>query len=528
MKLKRYSYIKIILLIPFLLSSCFPTYKATRVLTDTLAIGKYVDVQAKLFDLDNTTYLFPNGFYVDEKCISGNAIKKIFTSDHPKSIKTKIPFDSITAMITYEETTSGARYFGSFLFGLTGPPLTFLGIYCIACPKCCFGSCPTVYTYDGENYNLEAELFSECISRQLENNDIDLLRQDVKDNILNLKITNEALETHYINKFDLLIAEHPKGTEVYPTIDDSIILISDPISSQMIKNKDEDDITKLLIYDDGEYYRSGVEKVAELRKGPTFDFVDIKIPYTKNSSIKMIIKYRNTLLSTTLLYDVVIGSQGAAGLEWTNRMNNDADYAEQFKMIYEAFSGIKLKVLNNGKWINLGCFKDAGPLNWKYLAADVTLNQFSGQSIRLEFVPDNFMIDYIAFDTTQSQLVELETKLIYPSEILDGNGDLVSEALGFIEKDDKDYLRTEPGDSYNLTYFIPSKEKTTQTAFILSKGFYNEWIRGSWIEEGNKNYSFNLYDVQGNLSHLVDSWLETRTLLESEFFNSRIILKEAK
>lgn len=528
MKTKLWGLVFSLLIISIFFSSCFPTYKATRVFTDTLLVGDFVDVKTKLFTLDNTIYLFLNGFTKSETSIFGEARTIKIDSKLPGLRKIQIPLDSILAMITYGETTSGTRLFGSFLLGITGPPLTFLGIYCILCPKCCFGSCPTIYTYDGQNYNLEAELFSECISRQLENSDIDLLRQNIIDDTLKLKITNEALETHYINKFEIFTAEHPLGTKVFPSINDKLILVSNLSSAISAENKEGIDITGLLTYDDNKYYRSGIEKVSELKKGIVFDYIDIKLPSSPNNSTKLIMKYRNTLLSTTLFYDVVLGSQGVNGLNWTNRMNEDAVYAAQFKMIYETFSGIKLSILKNGVWKSISKFKDVGPLNWKYLSAEIPQSNHKEQSIRLEFIPDNFMIDYIGFDSTNLSDDKIETRIVYPSQIIDGSGAIVNEASEFMQSDDKSYLKTDPGDSYYLKYFIPSKENIEQTTFINSKGYYNEWVRGNWIRNENKNYTFDLYDIKGTLSYLADCWLENSTLLEEEFFNSRIILKEEK
>ncbi len=524
----KYFLLYILLLILLLIfNKCYPTYQAARVNVDSLKTGTYSDIQAKLYKSDNTIILFPDGFSVDNKFIRGNGIITDNNTYQQRWQVIDLPLDSITAMTTYEETTSGARYFGSFLLGLTGPPLTFLGIYCIACPKCCFGSCPIVYAYNGKDYNLEAELFSECISKQLENNDIDLLREKITSDTLKLKITNEALETHYINKFEVAIAAHPKGTELYPTIDNKLLLVSEKVTPITVVDKSGNDITDLLINDDNKFYRSGVKKISELKKGPIFDWVDIKIPASKNLPTKLVLKYRNTLLSTTLLYNVVLGSQGAAGLDWTKKMNEDAVYASQFKMVYDEFSGIKIKIFNNGSWDNLGEFKDAGPLNWKYIAVNLPAYNSDTLLLRLEFIPDNFMIDYIAIDTTASPQ-DIKTKIIYPCEITDGRGNLRDSLLEYIKNDDLNYLKTEPGDSYYLNYNVPGKNNCEETALIYSKGYYNEWIRGSWINNKDARYTFNLYDIQGTLSYLADSWIENSEILEREFFHSRFSLKEEK
>lgn len=506
-------------------TSCFPTYKATLVNSEKISDGEYYDIQAKVFKTDNTISLFKNGFIVQNKSIRSKPVDKKVSYKRDYFDNFIIPFDSIAAIVLYEETTSPGRYFASFFFGLTAPALTFLGVYCIACPKCCFGSCPTVYTFDGKHYNLEVELFSECISKQIEDGDTDLLQQKITNDSLLLKITNEALETHYVNKFDLLVAEHLIGTKIYPNTNNDLTIISNQNFISRALDKNGADVTSLLLNDDDKFYRSGVNSINELKNGVAYDWIDLELPVQKNLPSKIILKYRNTLLSTTLLYDVVIGSQGIDGLKWTNKMNEDKYYAKQFKMIYDLFSGIKIKVLRNNVWVEIGKFKDAGPLNWKYLVAELPANDSNTLCVRLEFIPDNFMIDYIGIDTIQSNY-KVSTRVLYPSQVLDGNGNCSDSLLNYINNDDSKYLKTEPGDSYTLHYSISPKINSEQTFLISSKGYYNEWIRGSWINGSNDSYSFNLYDVNGTLSQLAKSWIENSTILEREFFHSKFSLKE--
>ncbi len=521
-------YIRLLILIGApLFYSCFPTYQANQVKLDKLSHGHYANMQAKLFTQSNEIVLFPNGFKVENEKIIGKALSIKFGSNKHSSKDVEIKFDSILAIITYEETTTGTRHFGNFLLGLTGPPLTFLGVYCLACPKCCFGSCPTVYINESDSSYLKAELFSEAISKQLQSNDLDLLKENISSTSLKIKITNEALETHYIDKFELLLAEHPLGTKVYQTNNDDLTIIKSLSSILRANTKEGNNITGMLSQDDGKYYRSGVEKTTELRNGPVTDFIEIRSTPIKNRLTKMIIKYRNTLLSTTLLYDVVLGSQGIDGLSWTKRMNEDQVYASQFKLVYDTFSGINIKVFDNGIWKTLGKLKDAGPLSWKEVAVEIPA-QYSSSNVRLEFVPDNFMIDYVAFDTTLSNNIEAVTSTLSVSEIRDGNGNTCDKIQDYIQRTDQTYLKTEPGDSYSFIYKVAPKKEISKTAFVRSSGYYNEWIRGSWISNKSKDYAFNLYNVKETLSYLVDCWQENYSILEEEFNNSRVKLRGSK
>lgn len=509
------------------LSGCSSTYEAVRVDKDTIQPSTHYSSAAKVFLRNDNILVFPDGFTLQNNFLKGKHESFDYKGNKLNS-DSLVSLDSIIAITQYIETTSGGLYFADVLNTLFGASLTTLAIYCLACPKCCFGSCPTVYVPIDDEFVLQAELFSKCISRQLEANDLDQLDYKIpSDGNIKLKITNEALETHYINKFNLISVKHPYGTKVFQTNKDSLCLINSLASFLQANSSNGNPINDLVKYDDGKYFRSDESKILELRKAPVKDFVEIKSNYPNKDKVKMLIKYRNTLLTTTLLYDVVIGSQGINALEWSKKMNEDKIYAMQFKTVYDMFSGISIEYFHNNSWIDLGKFEDAGPLNWKYEVVEIPVNANGEVRVKLNFIPDNIMIDYIAFDTTENKN-NFTIEKLSPTSITDYKNSNIDYLNALIASDDSQYLVTNPGDSYLLNYKISKPLDAEVTLFIESKGYYYEWIRGNWIRERNTNYTFNLFDVQGTLSKLVDSWIENKEILEEEFFNTRIPLKEAK
>lgn len=519
----------LLLVLIFSQTGCYHTYEASKVETDTIPHSLMFPDQAKAYLINDNIIIFRNGFSKEDDYLIGQY--QIFDyKGNFLGTGSKVSVDSIVTITQYQETTSGGMYFASTLNIFWGAPLTALAVYCLACPKCCFGSCPTVYVPSDNGYVLQAELFSKCISRQLEENDLDKLYYSIPSSgEINLRITNEALETHYINKFNLYAVTHSKGIKIYQNNKDEFVQIKDLISSGKIFSSSGNDISELLNEDDNKYFRSDADKILELRKSPVMDFIDISTTTSPGKDkIKMLIKYRNTLLTTTLLYDVVIGSQGINALEWTQKMNEDRIYAMQFKAVYDMFSGIFVEVNKNNTWIEIGKFQDAGPINWKYSVVEIPVENDGGiVEARLKFIPDNVMIDYIAFDTTDSN-ENFTVEKINPLRITDYTNQKRNDISEFINEDDNRYLITIPGDCYFFHYDFKKPSDKETSLFIESKGYYNEWIRGNWIKEKNTLYSFNLFDIQGTLNKLVDSWLENKDLLEQEFFNSRIPLREAK
>lgn len=513
-----------------ILTKCFPTYKVKQHDKNEIPNDSLIQVSSKMQTYNDDIYIFHKGFTLQNNSIKGYAQLFNFESTDGIYRHRTIPLENVATINCYEETTSGGRHFASFLFSITGPPLAVLSLYCASCPKCCFGSCPTIYTKGTDGYILETELFSESISRQLKNSDVDLLSQKIDNNgNVELMITNEALETHYIDKFDLMAISHPIGSKLFPTFNDSLILVRSTTKPSKAYNRDGKDISDLIQNDDCKYYRTGTENISDFKNGILFDWIDISSNIPEElDKVKVVIKYRNTLLSTILLYDVVLASQGIEALEWTEKMNNDADYAADFKMIYNNFSGIDIQSKENNTWQKFGSLKDAGPITWRYAAIEMPVNEDSSLNIRLKFISDNMMIDYIAIDTSSTFNDKIKMDFPISLEVKNESNTIKNEVYGFIKKDDKKYLITNPGDSYTLKYEFPKRSDTEQTLVIFSSGYYNEWIRGEWVRENRNDYKFNLYDIQGTLSYLADSWILNKDIIEKEFFNKRIPLKRGK
>jgi hypothetical protein len=385
-----------------------------------------------------------------------------------------------------------------------------------------------VYVLDGSKDWLEAELFSSSISKQLEATDLDLVSSNMPPGgTYQLRVTNEALETHYINKFSLLAVNHPVGTKVFPSPDGGFVTVGKLVPPQNVVNRAGQDISALIRAPDTLFYRSGGREVLKLAQGPYNDWLDVTLNVPEAAKkVRMVLRVRNTLLSTILLYDVVLASQGIQALEWTEKMNTDAQYASQFREIYNAFSGIAVKVLCNGEWTQQTSIRDVGPITWKYVAAEIPVDRPGALSLRLEFVPDNYAIDYVAFDTVGALERAITVDQVRPIMVRDNLGVARNDILSLINEDDDSYLVTNPGEAYRFSYNLSPKENSRTTLFISSGGYYTEWIRSSWLRNQSAAYPFNLFDLGGTLSQLAYSWQENRDMIEREFYDARIPVKE--
>lgn len=491
-------------------------------------IPDYVEAQTIVHLIDYRTILFKKGFSVDE---SGKNISGIAKTKPGKSIKTHlvtIPIDSIAAIIYYDKGQINRSYIaGTTILGLTGPALSAFGYFCTFCPKCCFGSCPTVYTVNDKGLKvLTAELFSKSIASSLEAPDIDLLDQNIKSGTeWSCNITNEALETHWINRFSLIAVPHDINEFVFPIRDTSLIAVKNLQSFQKVVSTSGEDLSVIVKNSDSLSYRSN-----QTLSGTSEDWIDISLPTPDEAdSLAIIIKSKNTLLSTILLYEVVLGSQGIFAINWLEKLNKDSTYANLFRKIYDNYSGIKVQTYYNGKWQNCGKFHDTGPIAWRDDVIIVPIfKDLNIQKYRLTFFPDNQMIDKLAFSLNyrypnNEQIIAAELL-----SIKDNSGNEREDVKKVISSIDSLYIETNPSDEFLLRYQLPENDSIL-SLFVKSQGHYTEWIRSSWLKNSfSSNYKFNLQNINATIIELAEKWNTSRIEIEQEFFKNRIPIKENK
>lgn len=512
-----------------LVASCYPGKEATmyegQVARDRV---HPVKTPAKVFLEDGSYVVFADGFTVEEnRFVRGVGQRyRIGGADHGPAMQ-HLPLDSVAAMTYYDIRNVAGSILASTILGLYGGFISAMSVYCISCPKCCFGSCPTVYTGDGEERILEAELFSYSLSKFHQEEDLDRLEKPVdRTGRYEIQVTNEALETHYIDQLTLIAAVHPPGTDVFPTHEGRIISTARRQAPSRAVTRYGEDVLELISHSDARAFRSDSRAVKNTARGRLKDWVDVDVNLPEEvDSLTIVFRLRNTLLSTILLYDVVLASQGIDALRWAERLNTDVAYAADYHRIYNAHAGMKIKTKRQGAWLEVAAIPDVGPIAWKHIAAVIPIDesQTGSQTIRLEFFPDNVMIDYIGVDvSTERDAVRLQE--VRPSAVVDHDGRDRSDVIDVVSENDERFLITEPGEAYEFQYQAKAGERPV-TPFVKSNGYYIEWIRGEWVAVRDRGYRFDLYRVRETLAQLRESWLANRDDIQERFFETRIPIR---
>ncbi|MBE0643482.1 MAG: hypothetical protein IH600_05340 [Bacteroidetes bacterium] len=525
----------------FFLQGCFPNKTAhmaekdgleeflTELRKDATPHNATFFNSSKIFTRDGCIYLFPEGFSVSSDTLMGQGGRYTFGNETGQAGWYAIPRDSIIALTYYEEKHTFGEILGTGLLGAYGGLMSYGAIACLSCPKCCFGSCPTVYVESDSISGIRAECFSYCVSPFVQRPDLDLLLRDADaSQPFRMRVTNEALESHFLNRLELLAVSHPADSRIYPTAEGRVVAVRHLAPVRNAHAEEGVDIGELLRAADENAWRSGPDRFADFTDRGKRDAVTFEVPTTLDrDSITLVLRARNTLLTTALFYDVVLGSRGLNALEWTARMAKDESYARFFYALYDQYAGLQVEVERGGRFVLVSSVGDIGPIAWKDFAVRIPASDGITR-VRLSFFPDNIALDYIAYARETLDDGAFTVSAVPPTSVEDSWNRSRPELLADIARQDERYVHSTPGDSFLFSYTLPRSAGMTTSVLLRSQGYYYEWLRGNWVRNENVLPPLNIFDVPGILHDLRSRWLSDSRVMEDEFFRNRVPLKERR
>jgi len=362
-------------------------------------------------------------------------------------------------------------------------------ISCQQNPKACFGSCPTFYINENDNFHYSnAEGFSNAILPSMEYGDIDALNNPpISESIFSLMMKNEALETHCVNEVKLLAYPKAEGEKVYQSRDNNFYLCENKYTANQVLAP-EGDITALVSeHDMYERFSSADEQNLNSRETIYLNFKDLR----NTDDLGFIINFRQTLMTTYFIYSM-IGYMGdrvgdfAADMERNEKgakMQMDGGGATKAKhSILKELGDIDVYVWNekNEIWELQGGFHETGPIAFNHQILPLKTHT-EGGDLKLKIVLNKglWRVDFLGLTNIKQQVEALE---ITPDNI-QVEGCENAEALAQVTTPDQ-YLISMPGDAYKFNFTLPENH-TDYELFLYSKGYYLEWMRESWIKEKN-------------------------------------------
>ena len=463
-----------------------------------------------------------NSWKVDtvQNTVSGTGTLYDFNREITFQGKIEIPIDSIAIFETNKKITGTETGRLAGLYILAGVDIA-VGIYCITNPKACFGSCPTFYKNENDNFHFaDAEGFSSAVSPSMEYADTDALNnRHLSDHKFTITMKNEALETHCVRDVKLLAYPRNEGERIYHTAGDDFYLCEKNYHVSSAAGA-EGDITDLIRNEDmRERFSVSDENNLSSKEEIILNF-DSAENYINPG---LVIHFRQTLMTTYFIYSAM-GYMGDEIGDYFAKMEVNNEIVNKLNGgIKKELGGIDVFVLdeNKNKWIKSGSLFETGPIavNKQMLPLKIKAGS-SDIKVKLVLNKGLWRIDFAALTDIKEKVKPLE---ISPDKILN-KGKQDDAALALINDTDK-HLISMPGSEYKFYFSLPEQYKDYEL-FLYSKGYYLEWMREHWIKEKDllKLNQMIEHPVNYLRSQAKDYKIYEATM-ELEFWNSKIDTK---
>jgi len=454
----------------------------------------------------------------DGIAVSGEGIRLGPARDTLGAGACSVPLDSV-ALFETDRLSPSPPVVGLTLVSVASAGLS---VYCLTHPKACFGSCPTFYLWDGTAWRLSAEGFSASVAPSLEATDVDALPCGPREGgELELRMRNEALETHVVRHADLLAVPVGAGARALLAPDGSFREATALLPPTECAGAEGDCLEMVARFDGRE--RCSLADSVDLASREALD-IRFSVPSSgfprAGAQVGVVIAARQSLLTTYLFYQTLayLGTQAGRLIA---ALGDDEAARGMYRSFHEVLGGIEVLSLRGDSrpgddaWVSCGAFRETGPL-----ACDVRVIPLPGDTIpdtvRLRMAKGNWRIDWIALAVLGAPR---EAVRIHPVEV-ERNGRVDGQALAsLLEKSSS--LVTLPGDSCSIRYCLPTGLGSCQL-FLESRGYYLEWMREGWLaEESGPLAAMMLLDPEQGLRRLAREFKKSEAGMEAAFWSSR-------
>lgn len=389
------------------------------------------------------------------------------------------------------------------------------------------GSCPYIYSFDGENYNLEGEAFGISLGKQLESQTGIILRKSsTVDDKIKMKITNERPETHFINSVSLFAYEKERDKQVFVDNNNKLIQVSKLCNVSFDEVANKDSLSELTYNIDNIYWESDLS-TANNKSGFEDSFVINLSNVDAEDSLTLIVNAINTDISAVVFkyLQTILGDEYA---NFVRAVDIDPDVICSLNKTLER-SALKIDSWDGNNWVYSSLIlPEASAVNFtKAARIPIIFSDNGNVKLRFRCLTDVWKIDALFFDDKNPSYPKMHNcKLIgYKTDSHNGqNQDIILDA-------DNNYMTLLPNNSLELEYSSPSKFILKNIEYVVFvKGYLYEWlidygmIPGQILSELNPNtakLSFvksMIKDIDKILPIIYDEWakIKEKRMIESK------------
>jgi hypothetical protein len=332
-------------------------------------------------------------------------------------------------------------------------------------------SCPYVYAWDGQRYQLEAEPFGIAWGKALEMTTVHVLPAARPDHgVVRLRLTNERAETHYVNSIQLREIELGSAPAAVLDGEGRAWPLSHPMAPITASDQSGSDILPQLASADGRMWECDP---SSLTVGSGYeDVLEVGFARPPHDSMgSLVITGINTTLSSAVYSYLcrIVGDQTAV---LAHAIETDPELIDELRA-YTRDASLEARVWNGSEWELAGTFQPEANAVTFTRALRIRIPEGAGETVRvrLRSMADVWKIDAISADWGDSRPLAMT-----PVKMLSAVGPAGEDMRPAISTDDRNYAVLLPPDQVNLTFAAPSLPAGARVAYaVAGRGYLLEW-----------------------------------------------------
>ena len=352
-------------------------------------------------------------------------------------------------------------------------------------------SCPFIYTYTGNDWVFNGEIFGGAVLRTLERNDYLALPagNTIPGGNYKVKMANRLEEIQYINQADLLVVNHDSSVKVLVDKYGEVQTVKQPLPPCEARDSRGNDVLALI--SSADLQTCDFDEEPDTRAS-CMNYTDLAFTSDSNpDSCKILVKGHNTLWIDQLT-NSLFEMMGKKYPYWIRYMDRKPE-GTQMKWVLSQGLPLRVYLKKGQEWHAADYFDIVGPVAARemVLPLDVrdawTMDTTDGMprytlNIRLVTGYNFWEVDYAGLDLTENSPVEIiEVK---PDAATDQDG---MEVRDLLAADDDQYLvQEETGNEAIMEFTLPPNATASRSIFLHSKGYYHQVIE----KNGNSKLAF--------------------------------------